>query len=173
MDCRSHKDLQDLMGRQIFMGKYLVILLVCNCQCTTLSAWCFSVPTGVAVILAQFHVNHFRSIAWYNVILGILYILLQIAIFRGESTCLCENLCQKHKCSLLKRSKFRKMMTCSNVSLILVSLKWPEVALFPGYNALECLGMMLDLKLVVSFLLHQHEINKFHGTEKIKLIELI
>ena len=81
----------------------------------------FAISTGVAAILAQFP-NHFRSIAWFNVILGIGYIFLQLVMLRGESRCQCENPCQKHKCSLPERSKF---MTCSKLPLILVSLKWP------------------------------------------------
>ena len=87
--------------------------------CTT-SSDVFPIPTGVVVILAQFHINHFRSIAWYNVILGIGYIILQIIMFQGESKCHCEDL---SKCSLPERSKFRKVMSWSNLSLILVSLK--------------------------------------------------
>ena len=80
-------------------------------------------PTGAVVILAQFHINHFRSIAWYNVIIGIGYILLQIIMFQGESKCHCEDFCRKSKCSLPERSEFRKVMSWSNLSLILVSLK--------------------------------------------------
>ena len=82
----------------------------------------FPIPTGVAAILAQFP-TYFRSIAWFNVILGVGYIFLQLVMLRGESKCHCENPCQTHKCSLPeKRSKFRRMMTCSNLSLISVSL---------------------------------------------------
>ena len=81
----------------------------------------FRIPTGVAAILAQFP-NHFRSIAWFNVILGVGYIFLQLVMLRGESSSQCENPCQKHKCPLPERSKFRRMMTCSNLLLILVSL---------------------------------------------------
>ena len=83
----------------------------------------FPIPTGVAAILAQFP-NHFHSIAWFNVILGIVCAFLQLVMLRGESRCQCENPCQTHKCSLPDRSKFRRMMTCSNLSLILVSLRW-------------------------------------------------
>ena len=83
--------------------------------------WCIPILTGAVVILAQFHINHFRSIAWYNVIIGIGYILLQIIMFRGESKCHCEDFCRKSKCSLPERSK---LMSWSNLSLILVSLKW-------------------------------------------------
>ena len=84
----------------------------------------FPISTGVAAILAQFP-NHFHSIAWFNVILGVGCAFLQLVMLRGESRCQCEDACQKHKCSLPERSKFRRMLTCSNLSLILVSLKWP------------------------------------------------
>ena len=80
-------------------------------------------PTGFAAIIAQFHINHFRSVAWYNVVIGIGYIFLQLAMFRGESKCDCQNACRKSNCSLPKKSKFKEMMTWSNVFLIMVSLK--------------------------------------------------
>ena len=94
------------------------------CSCIFEHYWCYPlVPTGVAAILAQFP-NHFRSIAWFNVILGVGYIFLQLVMLWGESSCHCENPCQTHKCPLPERAKFRRMMTCSNLSLILVSLRW-------------------------------------------------
>ena len=46
----------------------------------------FTSISGFAVILAQFKVNQFRSIAWYNVALGVAAMLLQLAMFHGEST---------------------------------------------------------------------------------------
>ena len=82
------------------------------------------IPTGIAAILAQFP-NHFRSIAWFNVILGVGCAFLQLVMLRGESRCQCENACQKHKCSLPERSKLFGRMTWSNLSLILVSLGSP------------------------------------------------
>ena len=94
--------------------------------CDNIHAHCsngiFPIPTGVAAILAQFP-NHFRSIAWFNVILGVGCAFLQLVMLRGESRCQCENPCQKHKCSLPERSKFIGRMTWSNLSLILVSLR--------------------------------------------------
>ena len=102
--------------------------------CTT-STYVFPIPTGAVVILAQFHINHFRSIAWYNVIIGIGYILLQIIMFQGESKCHCEDFCRKSKCSLPERSEFRKVMSWSNLSLILVSLKQPKLLVsFPVHQ---------------------------------------
>jgi len=43
--------------------------------------------TGVAAILSQFNISHFRSIAWYNVALGVSFILLEFLMFHGESKC--------------------------------------------------------------------------------------
>ena len=83
-----------------------------------------SLPTGFAAIIAQFHINHFRSVAWYNVIIGVGYIFLQLAMFRGESRCDCQNTCRKSTCSLPKKSRIKEMMTYSNVFLIMVSLKY-------------------------------------------------
>ena len=95
-------------------------------------------PTGFAAIIAQFHINHFRSVAWYNVVIGIGYIFLQLAMFRGESKCDCQNTCRKSNCSLPKKSKFKEMMTWSNVFLIMVFLKWPKVSsLIPSPSAWE------------------------------------
>jgi len=80
-----------------------------------------SIPTGFAALLAQFPYR-FRSIAWYNIGLGIGYIIFQISTFRGESKCHCENSCHKSKFSLPERSRIREMI-CSNMCLILVSFK--------------------------------------------------
>lgn len=41
----------------------------------------------MAVIFAQFPINQFRSIAWYNVAVGLGILVTQIFIFRGESSC--------------------------------------------------------------------------------------
>ena len=83
----------------------------------------FLSPTGFAAIIAQFHINHFRSVAWYNIIIGVGYIFLQLAMFRGESRCDCQNTCRKSTCSLPKKSRIKELMTCSNMFLIMVSLK--------------------------------------------------
>ena len=42
---------------------------------------------GVAVIFAQFPINQFRSIAWFNVAIGIATIFIQILMFKGEKKC--------------------------------------------------------------------------------------
>ena len=84
----------------------------------------FPLPTGAAVILAQFDIDLFRSIAWFNLILGIGFICLLIAMFRGESKWHCENRCQKCKCSLLEWSRLKEIVMGIKVSLIFISLKF-------------------------------------------------
>jgi len=79
---------------------------------------------GVAAILVQFPIDHFRSIGWYNVILGVLYVLLQFALFHGESRWHCGNVLQKCGCKLTEKSNWKKTMaTTSNVVTFLISLK--------------------------------------------------
>ena len=43
--------------------------------------------TGVAAIFAQFDIDPFRSIAWYNAAAGMALIVLQFLLFHGESKC--------------------------------------------------------------------------------------
>ena len=81
----------------------------------------FLSTTGFTALIAQFHVDHFRSVAWFNVGLGVGYIFLQLATFHGETKCHCRNLRQNCKRSPPERSRLRGMMACSNVSLVLVS----------------------------------------------------
>lgn len=38
-------------------------------------------------MFSQFDIDQFRSIAWYNVAFGVLFILLLFALFHGESGC--------------------------------------------------------------------------------------
>ena len=45
------------------------------------------VYVGAAVIFAQFHINQFRAIAWFNVAAGVALIALQVALFHGDSSC--------------------------------------------------------------------------------------
>ena len=78
---------------------------------------------GVAAILVQFHIDYFRSIGWYNAALGVLFVLLQFAVFHGESKWHCENVRQKYGCTLPKKSNWKKTVTVSNVLVILISLK--------------------------------------------------
>ncbi len=64
--------------------------------------------------MAQFKVDQFRSIAWYNVALGVAAMVLQLAMFHGES-------------SFKKVSKPRLSLFCSedfkfNPSEFLISL---------------------------------------------------
>ena len=58
---------------------------------------------GVAVIFAQFPINQFRSIAWYNVAVGLAVMVTQLLIFRGESSCNkltnCSSSCKKARTS--------------------------------------------------------------------------
>ena len=105
------------------MGVFLRVGLFSGDCGISLEGLVIFIPTGVAAIIAQFRINHFRSVAWYNVVIGIGYIFLQLAMFRGESRCECQNTCQKSTCSLPKKSRIKEMMTCSNVFLIMVSLK--------------------------------------------------
>ncbi len=42
---------------------------------------------GAAVIFAQFPIDQFRAIAWYNVVMGTVLLLLQLVLFRGEADC--------------------------------------------------------------------------------------
>jgi hypothetical protein len=46
---------------------------------------CFFFPLGAAAVLAQFKIDQFRSIAWFNVAFGVAFIILEVIIFRGES----------------------------------------------------------------------------------------
>ena len=66
-------------------------------------------PTGVAAVFAQFKIDQFRSIAWYNVALGVALIILLFVIFHGESNCnklpqrrtLCKTTSKKRKISII------------------------------------------------------------------------
>ena len=49
---------------------------------------------GAAAVFAQFQIDQFRSIAWYNVAFGVLFMALQIILFRGESTFKTAKRCQ-------------------------------------------------------------------------------
>ena len=42
---------------------------------------------GINAIIAQFPVNQFRFIGWYNVAVGIAVIVTQVLIFKGEGKC--------------------------------------------------------------------------------------
>ena len=55
--------------------------------CSMLILFPFYTSTGVAAILSQFNISHFRSIAWYNVALGVSFIVLEFLMFHGESKC--------------------------------------------------------------------------------------
>ena len=83
---------------------------------------CSIFPTlGVAVIFAQFSINQFRSIAWYNVAVGLAVIVTQLLIFRGESSCHKPTNCswksskakQKPKLASPKKSKLSRMTSIS------------------------------------------------------------
>ena len=77
-----------------------------------LSIWmhkCPFFPTGIAAVFAQFKIDQFRSIAWYNVAIGVALIILQLTIFHGESNCnklpqrctLCRTILKKRKISIV------------------------------------------------------------------------
>jgi len=90
--------------------------------CTPTSTDIFVLTAGVTAILVQFPIDHFRSIGWYNVILGVLYIFLQFAMFRGESKCRYKDVRQKCGCTLPEISNWKQKMTVNNVVVILISL---------------------------------------------------
>ena len=66
-------------------------------------------PTGIAAVFAQFAIDQFRSIAWYNVALGVALIILLFVIFHGESNCnklpqrrtLCKTIFKRRKISII------------------------------------------------------------------------
>ena len=71
--------------------------------------------TGVATIFAQFDIDQFRSIAWYNVAAGVALIILQLVIFHGESSC-------HHKVKQCKCSPKRPTpKSCAEVIGLLIS----------------------------------------------------
>ena len=73
----------------------------------------FYTSIGVAAILSQFNISHFRAIAWYNVALGVAFVVLELLMFHGESKC--PDLRQGCNCTMnWKRGKI-------DVTLILVS----------------------------------------------------
>lgn len=78
----------------------------CNCMY-------FYTSTGVAAILAQFNINQFRSIAWYNVALGVVFVMLEFLIFHGERKC--PDFSQQ--CNFKKSYKWKN----ADVILILIS----------------------------------------------------
>ena len=81
---------------------------------------------GVAAILAQFPIDHFRSMGWYNVILGVLYVLLLFAMFHGERKCHCDVSYRKQGCTVLEKTNLYNLTTLCNVQVpvILVSFKF-------------------------------------------------
>lgn len=60
-------------------------------------------------MFAQFQIDQFRSIAWYNVALGVALIVLLFVIFHGESNCnklpqrrtLCKTIFKRRKISII------------------------------------------------------------------------
>lgn len=64
-------------------------------------------------MFAQFQIDQFRSIAWYNVAFGVAFILLQLVLFHGESTCKTAKQCQ------LCHSKFCTMNKTSVMEIFI------------------------------------------------------
>lgn len=83
----------------------------------------------MAVIFAQFPINQFRSIAWYNVAVGLVVIVTQVLIFRGESSC--EKLT---KCSTVCKQKKMKSKTKSTNSEKSTSDKILSTSVSNNYN---------------------------------------
>lgn len=50
---------------------------------------------GTAALIAQFDVDQFRSVAWFNVAFGIAFTVLQVIMFSDES----------YNCGMLKKNK--------------------------------------------------------------------
>ena len=74
------------------------------------------------MIFAQFPINQFRSIAWYNAAVGVGIIVTQMFLFRGESSCdkLTNNCSSKKnkarhkpKATTPEKSKSSKIITVS------------------------------------------------------------
>ena len=56
--------------------------------------------TGVPLLITLFNISQFRSVAWFNVAVGMTFIVLQFLMLRGESkwkkhemTCTCTSRC--------------------------------------------------------------------------------
>lgn len=92
---------------------------------------------GVAVIFAQFPINQFRSIAWYNAVLGLVIIVTQIFVFRGESSCKDTN-CSKSLHNRNKRNSIRPTSEKS-VSDICVTISVSFGTLLMFHHFLECI----------------------------------
>ena len=43
--------------------------------------------TGFPIILANFDVDHFRTVGWFNVAVGVALIVLGVVMFHGEYKC--------------------------------------------------------------------------------------
>ena len=60
--------------------------------------FCMYRVQGAAVVFAQYPIDQFRSIAWYNMGFGVALLIMQVIIFRGESSfkkiSQCRNICQ-------------------------------------------------------------------------------
>ncbi len=47
----------------------------------------YNICAGAALVFAQFPIDQFRAIAWYNVSFGVFFLIIELFIFRGESKC--------------------------------------------------------------------------------------
>ena len=90
---------------------------------------CCSHSTGATVVFAQFPISQFRAIAWFNVAVGLLFILLQLILFRGES-----------KCTKLPHFSFR----CWSVRCT--------------WSSITCIDIVVSLKLEIVWLCNYHTI---------------
>ena len=97
-----------------------------------LSIWmhkCPFFPTGIAAVFAQFKIDQFRSIAWYNVAIGVALIILQFTIFHGESNC--NKLPQR--CTL-RRTIFKKR----KISIVDIVISLCTVIELEWVQAVDC-----------------------------------
>ena len=62
-------------------GQCGIALVICN------SGVPYICCTGAAAIFTQFDIDQFRSIAWYNVAAGVLFVALLVLLFHGEAGC--------------------------------------------------------------------------------------
>ena len=53
---------------------------------TTILRFCSNTFPGITTVFAQFNINQFRAIAWFNVAVGLAYIVLQLVMFHGEGS---------------------------------------------------------------------------------------
>ena len=68
-------------------------------------SYCCFLPIGVTVVFAQFPVNQFHCIGWFNAVMGMTVIFIQILMFKGE----------------MKWTRQSKDGTCSTCKIVKIS----------------------------------------------------